>query len=435
MVDRTSTTSPYRVKQRLAVAGLMIVLGGVGGIAATVGGGGFPAVDALRDDLLAWVGKLVEMPPDPPAPLVVINLAPRDLPVAAEPTEPPPPPSPPKIARVEPPPPPPPKVVRVEAPPPPKVVRVEAPPPPKVARVEAPTPPPEPESPGFARVERLFAPDPENDGPVRPQAVAAEARETPPANTASKPPPAAEPPRNKPLVLSPSAVPPTETGPSSRPTRMAAVSPRPPTPPHADLIAPRAAALPVIPRRIASIFGAPQPTTAVGLPLGSAQGATAFRPNDVYGWNGIPWGSTNHVLEKAFGRQIAPFESGAKEYSERFDVDHVAPNARFGNMSFNIVFQMSKDTKQLRQVLVDGVGTPSHGDFEAVMASMVGIYGRPASLVDYGPRNAAVDRPLNIYKKAIWKFPTTTIQLTVMAGPIYFRERKGWLYLRYFPTS
>ncbi len=351
MVDRANTTSPYRAKQRLAVAGLMVVLGITGGVAVSVGGTGFPAVLALQKELLVRVREIVEVRPEPPPPFVDIALATRAFVAVPEPPEPPPPPRPPKIVQVEPP--------------------------------VAPAPP-----------------------------------ETPAA---------AEPAAEKPLVLSPALVPGLESGEGDRPAPVAL----PPPPAQPDPATPRAATTTAIPRSITDIFGW-RPAAAPS--LGPRRRAAAFRPRDVYGWNGIEWGSSSAILKKAFGRRLAAFESDATEYSRGFDVDHVARDVRFGTMSFDVLFQMSKDTKELRQVLVDSVDIPKHGDFAAVFARMEEIYGPAASYVNYLPRKAGVERPLSIYKKAIWKFPTTTIHLTVMAGPTYFRERKGWLYLRYFPT-
>ena len=405
-------TSPYRARQRLAVAGLMVVLGIAGGVAVALGGPWFQTARALQEDLFAWIRERVEVPYEPPAPLVEIALAQVEPMAAPEPARPPPPP--PKMA--PPPKPPLPKMARVESP----VVAPEPEPPVAAAEPEPPVAVPEPEPPTFARVERLFASAPGDDKPVPPRSAVAEAPETPHPIATPAPPPAVEPvpaaPPGKPLVLSP-----------------ATMLQRPPVSSPTDPATPRAAAVSVLPRRIASIFGSRQ-ATATGLPHGLQQGATANRPLDVSGWNGIQWGSSNGVLEKAFGRQIASFESDAAEYSEGFDVAYAAPNVGFGTMSFNILFQMAEDTKGLRQVLIDGVGVPKHGDFEAIFNRMVEIYGRPASFVDFAPRNINVDRPLNIYKKAVWKFPTTTIHFTVMTGPIYFRDRKGWIYLRYFPT-
>jgi len=231
----------------------------------------------------------------------------------------------------------------------------------------------------------------------------------------------------KPPALSPSLVRPAESPPPAPARTIVA------TAAHPDPVAPQERPSLVIRRGVSSIFGSDRPTPLHYAARGGA-GSTAARPYDLSGWNGIHWGATDRFLKRTFGRQMSKYEADGGEFSEQFDVEHVIKGVGFGRMTFNILFQMSKDKKELRQILVDGIGAPQHGDFEAVYAHMVRIYGNPTSYVNHVPRTDGVERPLNIYKKAFWRFPTTSISFTVMAGPTYFAERPGWLYLRYFPT-
>ena len=165
-----------------------------------------------------------------------------------------------------------------------------------------------------------------------------------------------------------------------------------------------------------------------------AGAAPRLARRNVIGWNNIRWGMTEAELKRRFGGILSKYDM---ERFEAFRVDHYLKDIPYFSLEFDVIFQMSKSDGRLAQVLIDGVGKPHRGDFEAIYATMRRIYGEPSSRENYLTDTDVyfgIDPAANIYKKAMWRFPTTTIQLTVLTGPAFFLETKGWLYVRYYPS-
>lgn len=186
-------------------------------------------------------------------------------------------------------------------------------------------------------------------------------------------------------------------------------------------------------RKPDSIFGTDLPNLIEVASAGGRSPARLPRRN-VVGWNNIRWGATEAQLKRLFGGALEKYDA---QTFEAYRADYYLKGVRYFSMGFDVIFQVSKSNGRLAQVLIDGVGKPSRGDFAALYATMRRIYGEPTSRENYLTDSEAyfgVDPAANIYKKAIWRFPTTTIQLTVLTGPAFFRATKGWLYLRYYPS-
>lgn len=204
------------------------------------------------------------------------------------------------------------------------------------------------------------------------------------------------------------------------------------TSPSAVAPAKPAAARPV-PTMPSSIFGSNLPSL---MELASAGGGAVPRlaRRDVIGWNNIRWGVTVEVLKRRFDGILSKYDEAN---FEAFRADHYLKGVRYFSLGFDIIFQMSKSDGRLAQVLIDHVDEPHRGDFETIYATMRRIYGEPSSRENFLTDSDAyfgIDPTANAYKKATWRFPTTTIQLTVLTGPDFFRATKGWLYLRYYPS-
>ena len=139
-------------------------------------------------------------------------------------------------------------------------------------------------------------------------------------------------------------------------------------------------------------------------------------------------------LKRRFGEFLSKYDRDA---FEAFRADLYLKDVRYFSLGFDVIFQMSKSNRRLAQVLIDRVGEPNPGDFEALYATMRRIYGEPTGRDNFLTDTDVyfgVDPTTNTYEKATWRFPTTTIQLTVLTGPAFFRATKGWLYLRYYPS-
>ncbi len=228
-----------------------------------------------------------------------------------------------------------------------------------------------------------------------------------------------------PLSLDPGSIPPPK--PASDETLSAATPlPKPAKPPEP------AAARPV-PRMPSSIFGS-HFLSLMEVASAGAGAAPRLARRNVIGWNNIRWGVTEEELKRRFGGILSQYDM---ESFQAFRTDHYLKDVPYFSLGFDVIFQMSKSDGRLAQVLIDGVGKPKRGDFAAIFETMRRIYGEPASRENYLTDSEVyfgIDPVANIYKKATWRFPTTIIQLTVLAGPAFFRETKGWLYLRYYPS-
>ena len=187
------------------------------------------------------------------------------------------------------------------------------------------------------------------------------------------------------------------------------------------------------PRMPSSIFGSDLPSLTELASAGTGAAPRLGRRN-VIGWNNIRWGVAEEELKRRFGEFLSKYDRDA---FEAFRADLYLKDVRYFSLGFDVIFQMSKSNRRLAQVLIDRVGEPNPGDFEALYATMRRIYGEPTGRDNFLTDTDVyfgVDPTTNTYEKATWRFPTTTIQLTVLTGPAFFRATKGWLYLRYYPS-
>ena len=127
------------------------------------------------------------------------------------------------------------------------------------------------------------------------------------------------------------------------------------------------------PRMPSSIFGSDLPSLTELASAGTGAAPRLGRRN-VIGWNNIRWGVAEEELKRRFGEFLSKYDRDA---FEAFRADLYLKDVRYFSLGFDVIFQMSKSNRRLAQVLIDRVGEPNPGDFEALYATMRRIYGVP----------------------------------------------------------
>ncbi|MFN7362255.1 MAG: hypothetical protein ACK5ZC_02875 [Pirellulaceae bacterium] len=139
---------------------------------------------------------------------------------------------------------------------------------------------------------------------------------------------------------------------------------------------------------------------------------------DVKGYHRTCWGMTSEEIIEIFPSTIRKLEK-RENYKDSYAA-YAIPEVSIGGFDATVEFQMSSVTDRLQQVLVR-FAEPAlfETGFQALMQMLADKYGTPA--IQNGSETDAT---------AIWRFPTTTIELKYLNLPSVWK----FLTIRYFAS-
>jgi hypothetical protein len=148
----------------------------------------------------------------------------------------------------------------------------------------------------------------------------------------------------------------------------------------------------------------------------------ALAADDVLGWQGTRWGTKEAATRKTLEAAGFKLTSITKPEDRRYVKSRYAPfetQLTIGDTSLRVVLLFHEDTQGLDAVLMTGVNFKEDETTE-LLPVLKEKYGEPFTITDE-----------RVLMKAIWKFTTTTIELTSIPS----RGRLAKIQLYYAPTT